>query len=105
MLPTFPPPPETAALRAAILAHHHALAPNALTPEPTHEPAHELDALQAAYRGIRTQSARGRDAVQLLSGAYPELPIWTLPRREPPPNSLVELEALGEQFTLVESAR
>ena len=54
-----------------------------------------------AYRGIRVQGQRSLTAVQTLARAYPSIPVWALPRREPPPNSLPELTSLGDQFIRV----
>ncbi|MEZ4429610.1 MAG: ArsA-related P-loop ATPase [Nannocystaceae bacterium] len=61
----------------------------------------ELAALLAAHAGIRIQGERSREAITALTAAYPKIPVWALPRREPPPNSLPELRELGEQFVKV----
>ena len=63
--------------------------------------SHLADALLAAHAGIRIQGERSREAITALTAAYPKIPVWALPRREPPPNSLPELRELGEQFVKV----
>ena len=38
------------------------------------------------------------DARAALTRAYPALPLWLLPQREPPPTSLADLHELVTQF-------
>jgi len=57
--------------------------------------------LRDAYNGLRVQGERSRQAIVTLKQAYTNIPIWALPRREPPPTSLAELHALERDFVCV----
>ncbi len=88
MIPAFPEPPAEERVARAVAGLEKVGAP-------------ELTALMDAYRGIRVQGRRSLAAVQTLARAYSSIPVWALPRREPPPNSLHELASLGDQFIRV----
>ncbi|MEZ4382688.1 MAG: ArsA-related P-loop ATPase [Nannocystaceae bacterium] len=57
-----------------------------------------LERIVAAYAGLRAEGEHSLAAVRLIREAFPELPIWALPRQEPPPTALRDLHRLGGQF-------
>lgn len=63
--------------------------------------ADKMARLRDAYNGLRVQGARSRQAIATLKQAYGQIPVWALPRREPPPTSLAELHALERDFVCV----
>lgn len=87
IMPPSPPLPAAALLRPALAAQ---------LPGEAVEPA--LLALADAYAGLRAEGEQSLAAAQTIAEAYPELPIWALPRREPPPTGLLELHELGRLF-------
>lgn len=87
VLPPFPPPPPTDALRAAIAAQ---------VPEPVREDS--LARIAAAYAGLGAQGQQAVQARAALAQRHPNLPLWLLPQREPPPTSLTDLQELVAQF-------
>ncbi|MCB9749709.1 MAG: AAA family ATPase [Myxococcales bacterium] len=86
MIPAFPDPPAADAIASAV---------------PGAEDPGAVAALLSSYRGIQIQGRRSLQAVESLASAYPKIPVWALPRREPPPNSLAELSQLAGQFIRV----
>ncbi|MEZ4452679.1 MAG: ArsA-related P-loop ATPase [Nannocystaceae bacterium] len=89
VLPPFPPLPNESLLRPALAAQI----------EGPIEPV--LRDITEAYAGLRSEGERGLDALRAIAGAYPSLPVWALPRQEPPPTSLEDLRRLGGLFTLM----
>ncbi len=87
VLPPFPPPPPTDALRAAIAAQ---------VPEAVREDS--LARIAAAYAGLGAQGQQAVQARAALAQRHPNLPLWLLPQREPPPTSLTDLQELVAQF-------
>ena len=87
VLPPFPPPPPTDALRAAIAA---------AVPEAVLEDS--LARIAAAYAGLGAQGQQAVQARAALAQRHPNLPLWLLPQREPPPTSLTDLQELVAQF-------
>lgn len=87
VLPPFPPPPPTDALRAAIAAQ---------VPEAVLEDS--LARIAAAYAGLGAQGQQAVQARAALAQRHPNLPLWLLPQREPPPTSLTDLQELVAQF-------
>ena len=87
VLPPFPPAPAPAALRAAVapLVEPHVLEDS-------------LARITATYAGLSAQGQQGAQARAALTGAYPKLPLFLLPQREPPPTSLRDLQELVTQF-------
>lgn len=87
VLPPFPPPPPTDALRAAIAAQ----VPEAVLGD-------SLTRVAAAYAGLGAQGQQAVQARAALAQRHPNLPLWLLPQREPPPTSLTDLQELVAQF-------
>ncbi|WAS96286.1 ArsA family ATPase [Nannocystis punicea] len=87
VLPPFPPPPPPEAVRATLAEQV--------------EPAVLEDMLQrvlGVYAGLRVQGEQSVAAGQALTGAYPRLPLWLLPLRDPAPTSVDDLAQLVAQF-------
>lgn len=87
VLPPFPAPPDPETLRAAVAT--------------LVEPAVLEDSLAritATYAGLSAQGQQGAEARAALTGAYPRLPLFLLPQREPPPTALRDLQELVTQF-------
>ncbi|MFZ6181391.1 ArsA family ATPase [Nannocystis pusilla] len=87
VLPPFPPPPPVEAIRAALAEQV--------------EPAVLEDMLQrvlGVYAGLRVQGEQSVAAGQALTRAYPRLPLWLLPLRDPAPTSVADLAELVAQF-------
>lgn len=87
VLPPFPQAPSREALRAALAEQV--------------EPAVLEDSLvrvESAYAGLRTQGEQSVAAGQSLSRAYPQIPLWLLPLRDPAPTSVEDLAELVAQF-------
>ncbi|MFY0540311.1 ArsA family ATPase [Nannocystis pusilla] len=87
VLPPFPPPPPVEAVRAALAEQV--------------EPAVLEDMLQrvlGVYAGLRVQGEQSVAAGQALTRAYPRLPLWLLPLRDPAPTSVADLAELVAQF-------
>lgn len=87
VLPPFPPPPPVEAVRAALTEQV--------------EPAVLEDMLQrvlGVYAGLRVQGEQSVAAGQALTRAYPRLPLWLLPLRDPAPTSVADLAELVAQF-------
>jgi anion-transporting ArsA/GET3 family ATPase len=57
-----------------------------------------LERIVAAYAGLRAEGEHSLAAVRVIREAHADLPIWALPRQEPPPTALSDLHALGGQF-------
>ncbi|HEY8378321.1 MAG TPA: ArsA-related P-loop ATPase [Nannocystis sp.] len=87
VLPPFPPPPEDGVMRAALAEQ---VAPDVL--EDT------LQAVLGAYAGLRAQGEQSVAAGQTLTRAYPRVPLWLLPLRDPAPTSIADLAELCGQF-------
>jgi anion-transporting ArsA/GET3 family ATPase len=87
VLPPFPPPPADPALRAAIAAQ---------VASPVLEDS--LARVASAYAGLRAQGDQALHASQALAGAHPDVALWLLPQREPPPTSLTDLQELVGQM-------
>ena len=87
VLPPFPPPPPADALRAALAAQ---------VPEPVLEVS--LARVAATYAGLGAQGQQAVQARAALVRNHPQLPLWLLPQREPPPTSLLDLQELVAQF-------
>jgi hypothetical protein len=51
-----------------------------------------------AYEGLRAQGEQALQATRALSAAYPRVPLWLLPQREPPPTALTDLQELVAQM-------
>lgn len=87
VLPPFPPPPPVEAVRAALTEQV--------------DPAVLEDMLQrvlGVYAGLRVQGEQSVAAGQALTRAYPRLPLWLLPLRDPAPTSVADLDELVAQF-------
>ncbi|WP_096331219.1 ArsA family ATPase [Nannocystis exedens] len=87
VLPPFPPPPPVEAVRATLAEQV--------------EPAVLEDMLQrvlGVYAGLRVQGDQSVAAGQALTRAYPRLPLWLLPLRDPAPTSVADLAELVAQF-------
>ncbi|MCY0987474.1 AAA family ATPase [Nannocystis sp. ILAH1] len=87
VLPPFPPAPPVEAVRAALAEQV--------------EPAVLDDMLQrvlGVYAGLRVQGEQSVAAGQALTRAYPRLPLWLLPLRDPAPTSVADLAELVAQF-------
>lgn len=87
VLPPFPPPPPAEAVRAALTEQV--------------DPAVLEDMLQrvlGVYAGLRVQGEQSVAAGQALTRAYPRLPLWLLPLRDPAPTSVADLAELVAQF-------
>ena len=87
VLPPFPPPPPTDALRAAIAAQ---------VPEPVREDS--LARIAAAYAGLGAQGQQAVQARAALPQPHRNLPLWLPPQRAPPPTSHTDLQELVAQF-------
>jgi len=87
VLPPFPPAPPRDAILAALAAQ---------LPAPVL--ADSLQRISAAYAGLVAQGQQSLEARTILARAYPQLPLWLLPQREPPPTSLADLHELVSQF-------
>lgn len=87
ILPPFPPMPAAEILRPALAEQ---LDPTVLAPT--------IDAMAAAYAGLRAEGEQSLAAAQAIASAFPDLAIWALPRREPPPTGLADLAQLGQLF-------
>ncbi len=87
VLPPFPPAPPLASLTAALAGTFS-------------EPVLSDSARQisATYAGLVAQGQQSLDARAALARAYPQLALWLLPQREPPPTSLADLHELVSQF-------
>ena len=79
VLPPFAPPPGDDALAGLV------------------EPE-ELERVKAAYAGLRAQGEQALQAARALASAYPGVPLWLLPQREPPPTALTDLQELVAQM-------
>ena len=91
VLPPFPPAPPAPALRAALASQ--------LSPGTDSDVLEDsLARILAAYEGLGAQGQQAVQARAALVGAYPRLPLWLLPQREPPPTSLSDLQDLVAQF-------
>lgn len=51
-----------------------------------------------AYEGLRVQGDQAVQATRALAAAYPRVPLWLLPQREPPPTALADLQELVSQM-------
>ncbi len=91
VLPPFPPAPPEPALRAALATQMSAGTDEAVLED-------SLSRVIAAYAGLGAQGQQAVQARAALVGAYPRLPLWLLPQREPPPSSLSDLQDLVAQF-------
>lgn len=89
VLPPFPPLPALELLRPALAEQI----------EGPIEPV--LSAIIDGYSGLRAEGDRTLEAARTIVQAFPSLPIWALPRQEPPPTSLDDLHQLGGLFTLM----
>lgn len=87
VLPPFPPPAPTADLRA-VLAEQ--LAEDRLDDT--------VRRLETAYAGLRVQGEQSVAAGEALTRAYPRIPLWLLPLRDPSPTSVEDLADLVAQF-------
>jgi hypothetical protein len=87
VLPPFPPAPPLAAISAALAGQ---LAEPVLSDS--------VARLAATYAGLVAQGQQSLDARAALARAYPKLPLWLLPQREPPPTSLADLHELVTLF-------
>ena len=87
VLPPFSPAPPRDAILAALAAQ---------LPAPVL--ADSLQRISAAYAGLVAQGQQSLEARTILARAYPQLPLWLLPQREPPPTSLADLHELVSQF-------
>ena len=87
VLPPFPPAPAPEVLRAAVAER---VPPAAL--------ADSLARITATYAGLSAQGQQGAHARAALTRAYPRLPLFLLPQREPPPTSLRDLQELVGLF-------
>ena len=86
-LPPFPPPPPPETLRPALAGQ---VAEDVL--EDT------LVRVLAAYEGLRAQGEQSVQAGQALTRAFPRVPLWLLPWRDPAPTSVEDLAELVAQF-------
>lgn len=87
VLPPFPPPPPPELVRATLAEQV--------------EPAALEDTLQrvlSVYAGLRVQGEQSVAAGQALTGAYPRVPLWLLPLRDPAPTTVADLAELVAQF-------
>ncbi len=57
-----------------------------------------VESVMSAYRGFQVQSERGQRIWTHLRARYPEVPLATVERRDPPPAELEDLVAMGEQL-------
>lgn len=87
VLPPFPPPAPTADLRAALAEQ---LAEDRLDDT--------VRRLETAYAGLRVQGEQSVAAGEALTRAYPRIPLWLLPLRDPSPTSVEDLADLVAQF-------
>ena len=87
VLPPFPPPAPTADLRAALAEQ---LAEDRLDDT--------VRRLETAYAGLRVQGEQSVAAGEALTRAYPRIPLWLLPLRDPSPTSVEDLADLVSQF-------
>ncbi len=87
VLPPFPPPAPAEAVRAALAIHLEG---------PVLEDS--LQRVLATYAGLAAQGQQGAQARAAFAHAHPNLPLWLLPQREPPPTSLTDLQELVTQF-------
>src|SRR5690606_24314508 len=87
VLPPFPPPPPPEAVRAALAGQ---VDPDVLEDM--------LQRVLAVYAGLRVQGEQSVAAGQALTQAYPRLPLWLLPLRDPAPTSVADLAELVAQF-------
>lgn len=60
--------------------------------------AEQVGPVKAAYAGLQAQGERALAASRALSQAYPNVPLWLLPQREPPPTALTDLQELVAQM-------
>lgn len=87
VLPPFPPPPEASALSAA------------LAPQVSEDVLEDMSRrVLTTYAGLRVQGEQSVAAGQTLSRAYPSLPLWLLPLRDPAPTTVADLTELVTQF-------
>jgi anion-transporting ArsA/GET3 family ATPase len=91
VLPPFPPAPPTPVLGAALASQL-----SAGTGQPDLKDS--LSRIVAAYEGLGAQGQQAVQARAALVRAYPRLPLWLLPQREPPPTTLSDLQDLVAQF-------
>lgn len=87
VLPPFPPAPSTDQLRQALSAQFQG---------PVLEDT--LQKVSAAYAGLCAQGQQAVQARAAFAHAHPNLPLWLLPQREPPPTSLTDLQELVTQL-------
>lgn len=87
VLPPFPPAPSLAAITAALSEQ---------VPPPVLSDRSERVA--SVYAGLAAQGQQSLAARAAFARAYPQLPLWLLPQREPPPTSLADLHELVTQF-------
>ncbi|MCY1008741.1 AAA family ATPase [Nannocystis pusilla] len=87
VLPPFPPPPPVEAIRAALTEQ---VEPDVLEDM--------LQRVLGVYAGLRVQGEQSVAAGQALTRAYPRLPLWLLPLRDPAPTSVADLAELVAQF-------
>lgn len=76
VLPPFPPQPDISGLL----------------------PADDERRVVEAYAGLRAQGEQALAAGRALTSAYPQVPLWLLPQREPPPTALTDLQELVAQM-------
>lgn len=76
VLPPFPSPPDVSGLLGA----------------------EDEARVSAAYAGLQAQGQQALAASRTLVAAYPQVPLWLLPQREPPPTALTDLQELVTQM-------
>ncbi|MBZ5712033.1 ArsA family ATPase [Nannocystis pusilla] len=87
VLPPFPPPPPAEAVCATLAGQ--------VEPDVLEDMCQRV--LQV-YAGLRVQGEQSVAAGQALTRAYPRLPLWLLPLRDPAPTSVDDLAQLVAQF-------
>jgi len=87
VLPPFPPPPPLAAVRATLAGQVEPDVLEDMSPR-----------VLQVYAGLRVQGEQSVAAGQALTRAYPRLPLWLLPLRDPAPTSVDDLAQLVAQF-------
>jgi anion-transporting ArsA/GET3 family ATPase len=79
VLPPFPPGPSDEVLAGLVAAE-------------------DVERVKAAYAGLQAQGQQALAATRALAAAYPDVPLWLLPQREPPPTALTDLQELVAQM-------
>ncbi len=87
VLPPFPAAPAADVLQRALAEQVEAPA----LPD-------SLRRVSATYAGLSAQGQQAAQARAAFVQAYPALPLWLLPQREPPPTSLTDLQELVTLF-------